>query len=179
MKNLPLALKLFTKTVFCIKISLSGGEVMKIRVEISEDANEEIIICCKEYTDKIGMIEAVLKNTVNEGRELLFYIGNTEYYLPLADILFFEASGGKVYAHTVSHMYTVRKTLTELLQLLPHSFARASKSVIVNVRLIESLRRELVGNGELTFRECDKRVYFSRGYYASLKDTIDEVRFGK
>ena len=83
MKNLPLALKLFTKTVFCIKIILSGGEVMKIRVEISEDANEEIIIRCREYTDKIGTIEAVLKNTVNEARELLFYIGNTEYYLPL------------------------------------------------------------------------------------------------
>ena len=38
---------------------------------------------------------------------------------------------------------------------------------------------DVTGNGEITFKSCEKRAYFSRGYYKKLREKIDEVRFGK
>ena len=42
---------------------------------------------------------------------------------------------------------------------------------------IGSLTRELVGNGEITFSDSEKTTYFSRAYYKSLRDRIEEIRF--
>ncbi len=152
---------------------------MKIRIEIAEDAPEEIIIRCRERTDQVKLIESVVENILRGGSELSLTIGNREYYVEKGDILFFETYDGKVCAHTKDRMYQADYKLFELEEILPAYFVRISKSVIANVRLISSLCRELTGNGEITFKGCDKTTYFSRGYYKMLKEKIEEVRFGK
>lgn len=152
---------------------------MKIRIEIAEDESEEIVIRCRERTDEIKRIESVVENLLRGGSELVLSIGSREYYVPKSEILFFETYDGKVCAHTKDRMYQTAYKLFELEEILPVYFVRISKSVIANVRLISSLSRELTGNGEITFKECDKATYFSRGYYKILKDKIEEVRFGK
>ena len=59
---------------------------------------------------------------------------------------------------------------------MPQSFTRVSKSAIVNIMRIGYLKRELVGNGEIGFFGCDKKVYFSRGYYKLLEYKTNEMR---
>lgn len=152
---------------------------MKIRIEIAEDAPEEIIIRCRERTEEVKLIESVVENLIRGGSELALTIGSREYYVEKSEILFFETYDGKVCAHTKDRMYRTEYKLFELEKILPAYFVRISKSVIANVRLISSLSRELTGNGEITFKGCDKVTYFSRGYYKILKDKIEEVRFGK
>lgn len=152
---------------------------MKIRIEIAEDAPEEIVIRCRERTDEVGRIESLVENLLRGGSELVLSIGSREYYVQKSEILFFETYDGKVCAHTGDRMYQTGYKLFELEEILPAYFVRISKSVIANVRLISSLSRELTGNGEITFKGCDKATYFSRGYYKILKDKIEEVRFGK
>ena len=152
---------------------------MKIRIEIAEDAPEEIVIRCRERTDEVGRIESLVENLLRGGSELVLSIGSREYYVQKSEILFFETCAGKVCAHTGDRMYQTGYKLFELEEILPAYFVRISKSVIANVRLISSLSRELTGNGEITFKGCDKATYFSRGYYKILKDKIEEVRFGK
>ncbi len=151
---------------------------MKIHIEIS-DCDDEVIIKCKEQTDRINALVAALENVVCDDNLLVLYIGNTEYYVPKKEILFFETSDSRVYAHTKDHMYMINYRLFELEEIMPSYFVRISKSVIANIKKISSLRRELTGNGEITFADCDKNTYFSRGYYHILKDKIEEVRFGK
>ena len=112
-------------------------------------------------------------------REMTLQLSGTEYYVPIKEILFFEAFNGKVYAHTVERMYMTPYKLFELENIMPSSFVRISKSTIANIMLITSLRREIVGNGEISFRSCEKKAYFSRGYYKVLRDKIDEMRLGK
>ena len=136
---------------------------MKIRTEISDCEQEEIIIKCRARTDQIKNIEAMLENLVAADHE----------------ILFFEAYDGKVYAHTKDKNFTCEYKLFELEDLLPSSYARISKSTVANVMLISYLKRELVGNGEIGFKGCDKRTYFSRSYYKTLRDKIDEMRLRK
>lgn len=152
---------------------------MKIRIEIAEDAPEEIVIRCRERTDEVKLIESVVENILKGGSELALTIGNREYYVEKSEILFFETYDGRVCAHTKDQMYQTDYKLFELEDLLPSYFVRISKSVIANVRKISSIGRELTGNGELTFKGCDKTTYFSRGYYKILKERIEEVRFGK
>ena len=55
-------------------------------------------------------------------------------------------------------------------------FARVSKSAIANLMLVSSLKRELVGNGVLTFYGSDKQVWFSRAYFKLLQYKLDELR---
>ena len=150
---------------------------MKIRIEMCDEGEEEIIIRCSARDDRVRCIESALEGILKSRRELTLYIGNTEYYIPVSEILFFETDGGHVCAHTADGMYTAPYKLFELEDILPSSFVRISKSAIANVLRISSLSRELVGNGEITFSRSAKIVYFSRGYYKLLKDRIEEIRF--
>lgn len=152
---------------------------MKIKIEISEDAGEEIVIRCRERDGRIAEIERMLVNIFKGSSEMALYSAGTEFYVAKRDILFFESEGDRIYARTVDKKYYTESKLFELEDLMPCYFVRISKSTIVNVKAISSLRREVTGSGEVTFKNCDHRVYFSRGYYKKLREKINEVRFGK
>lgn len=149
---------------------------MKIRIEISDSDEEEVIIRCKERTEKILCLEQVIENVVRGDNLLVLYSANTEYYIPKKEILFFETYDCKVCTHTKDRMYKTNHKLFELADIMPSYFVRISKSCIANIRMINSLRRELTGNGEITFAGSDKSTYFSRGYYSVLKDKLEEMR---
>ncbi len=149
---------------------------MKIITEICSDCEEEIIIRCNSRTETVGRIESLLQNFIKNEHDMVLYSSGIEYYVPVSEILFFETESGKVYAHTATQLYTSEYKLFELESILPTSFVRISKSSIANVMLVSSLRRELVGNGELTFKNSQKTTYFSRAYYKALRTKIDEMR---
>ncbi len=150
---------------------------MNVRVEMTANGEEEIVIRCAEKSEKTAYLETMIRSLVNGGKELVLYIGNTEYFLPKEDVLFFETYDGKVYAHTSDRMYRTDCKLFEVETMMTPYFVRVSKSAAVNVKHISSLSRELTGGGEIAFRGCDKTVRFSRGYYKLLKDKIEEMRF--
>ena len=149
---------------------------MRIRIEICDDGEEELILRTNCRDERIRRIEDALEGIVKSSREITLYSSGTEYYIPLSDILFFESSEGRVFAHTKDKIFIAQYKLFELEDILPSSFVRISKSVIANVRAISSITRELVGNGTITFTGCAKRTYFSRSYYKILRDRIDEIR---
>lgn len=150
---------------------------MQVRIEISDA--EEIIIRCKENNEKIKQFASDIEMLLNTRSEILLTIGDTEYFIPKNSILFFESYDGKVYAHTADKIFTAPYKLFELESMMSASFIRVSKSAIVNILHIESIRREIVGNGELTFKGSDKKTYFSRVYFKLLQYKIDEMRFKK
>lgn len=150
---------------------------MKIRTEISD--SEEIIIRCRERNDRIRSLEAAIEETLRGENEISLFSDGTEFFVPKISILYFESSGGKVYAHTRDRIYTAPHKLFELEGILPSSFVRVSKSAIANIAEISYLRREIVGNGEMGFRGCEKKVYFSRAYFKLLQYKIEEMRLKK
>lgn len=153
---------------------------MRIRTELTDSPDEEeIVIRCRERTERTLQLEEAIECALRGENELMLTVGATEYYVPKNRILFFESSNGKVYAQTADKTYVAPYRLCELEGLLPVPFVRISKSAIANVMQISSLRRELVGNGELSFRGCEKKVYFSRAYYKLLQYKLDEMRLRK
>ena len=150
---------------------------MKLRTEISE--NEEIIIRCRQRNDKIRSLEAAIEEALRGENEIVLTSGGTDYFVPKISVLFFESFEGKVYAHTRDKVYTAPYKLFELEALMPPSFVRISKSAIANIAEISHIHREIVGNGEIGFRGCDKKVWFSRAYFKLLQYKIEEMRLGK
>ena len=149
---------------------------MKVRIEIDSNIEEdEIIIRCKELTKSIQKIEETIQQE-NQIINFTFYKDNTEYYIPLNSILFFETSGNEINAHTSNEIYKVKYKLYELEEILPINFIRVSKSTILNVDYIFSIEKNLTASSIVQFNKTHKQVYVSRNYYKKLKERINERR---
>ena len=91
-------------------------------------------------------------------------------------ILFLEADGNYISVQTAKSIYRVRQKLYELEELLPRDFLRVSKSTIVNTELIASIKKNITGASEISFRNSTKKAYASRNYIKALIEIMDEKR---
>jgi len=147
---------------------------MRIRTELAD--TDEIVIRCREKGDRVAKLERAIEEALSKEETITLSSGGTDYFIPKSEILFFESSNGSVYAHTASGVYVAHYKLFELESIMAPCFTRVSKSAIANVMRISSVKREIVGNGTLTFYGCDKTVWFSRAYFKLLQYKLDEMR---
>lgn len=153
---------------------------MKIKIEIDESLSEdEVLIRCRGLTEQVTEIQKAVSEVVNTSKRFVFYRGNTEYYLALEEILFFETDGDGINAHTRDNIYQTKYKLYELEDLLPGCFMRISKSSIVNTNHIYSISRNLTASSVVAFTGTHKQVYVSRYYYKPLVNKLEEKRMGK
>ncbi|WP_315114197.1 LytTR family DNA-binding domain-containing protein [Clostridium intestinale] len=150
---------------------------MKIRIEVDNEIREnEIIIRCNELTEEVKNIQTVLGDLIVVKKSITFYKGETEYYLALEKVLFFETEESAVCAHTTDNIYNVKYKLYELEEILPGYFMRVSKSTILNTNHIYSITRSLSSSSKVEFQNTHKQVYVSRYYYKPLKIKLLEKR---
>ena len=69
---------------------------MKLKTEITNVEDTEIIIRCAQRTERIRQLESMLEAWLQQSSELILTLDDTEYYVPKKDILFFETENGKV-----------------------------------------------------------------------------------
>lgn len=154
-----------------------GTGEMKIRIEIDENVTEEeVIIRTGSLGERVEEIQKALREVSGGRVKFVFYKNETEYYLPLDSILFFETEGTGVHAHTKDDMFTVRMRLYELEEALPGFFMRVSKSTILNLRYVYALTRSISGNCLVQLQGTHKQVYVSRYYYKPLKERMEGKR---
>ena len=153
---------------------------MKIKIEIDESLSEdEVLIRCRGLTEQVTEIQQAVSEVVNTSKRFVFYRGNTEYYLALEEILFFETDGDGINAHTRDNIYQTKYKLYELEDLLPGCFMRISKSSIVNTNHIYSISRNLTASSVVAFAGTHKQVYVSRYSYNPLVNKLEEKRMEK
>ncbi|HBI61267.1 MAG TPA: LytTR family transcriptional regulator [Lachnospiraceae bacterium] len=150
---------------------------MKIRIEFDEQLQEEeIIIRCSSLTEKIQKIQRTLSEIDNTKEKIILFKNETEYYLNLEDILFFETGIHGIEAHTKNNIFQCKFKLYELEKILPSSFMRISKSAILNTTQVYSINRNLTASSVIEFQHTHKQVYVSRNYYKPLKNKLEEMR---
>jgi DNA-binding LytR/AlgR family response regulator len=149
---------------------------MKLYTEISENFEEQVVIRCQKRTDRIRLLESVIENMLSANAEITLTDGETEYFIPKNEILFFETAEGRVVAHTADRSYYTVYRLFELEQIMAPTFQRISKSCIVNCHAICAIRKNLTGASEVMFKNSNKKVYLSRSYYHLLREKLAEVR---
>lgn len=150
---------------------------MKIRVEVDNKIKEnEVIIRCSELSEDVKNIQIMLGDMLSYKKQITFYRGDTEYYLSLEEILFFETEESGICAHTIENIYNVKYKLYELEEFLPGYFMRVSKSTILNTNHIYSITRSISSSSKVEFQNTHKQVYVSRYYYKPLKIKLLEKR---
>ena len=153
------------------------GINMKIKIEIEEALEEdEVLIRCRRLTEEISAIQRAVSETAGAAQRFVFYKGNTEYYLTLDEVLFFETDEKGINAHTRSDVFQIKYRLYELEDILPGFFMRVSKSTILNTNHIYSIDRNLTASSVVAFTDTHKQVYVSRYYYKPLIRKLEEKR---
>ena len=150
---------------------------MKINIDVDDSLQQDMItIHCRQITDEILKLQQLLSGTQMGAQKISAYIDDTEYYVDVKTILFMEADGNYISIHTGKSIYRLRQKLYELEEILPRDFLRVSKSTIVNTEQISSIKKNITGASEISFRNSLKQAYASRNYIKALLEIMDEKR---
>ena len=153
-----------------------GVMLLKVRTVISQNDEEEIVITCRERSEKIIFLEDMIKNAVGKSDTILLSSQDTQYYMPIKDILFCESADGKTVCHTASGIFFSSYKLYELEIILPNIFCRSSKSCIINCKRIYSIKKNISGASEIHFDMSNKKAFLSRSYYKPFMEKLNEMR---
>ena len=150
---------------------------MKINIELDSTLNEiELVIKTPDLNNDVALIKDLVEKALTKNQKIVFYKEDTEYFIPLNNILFFETDDNKVYAHTKDNFFEVKFKLYELEDIIPHHYCRISKSTIINIRAIYALEKSFSGSATASFLNSKKEVHISRLYYKILKEKLREMR---
>lgn len=143
---------------------------MNVRIEgIRKSEDEIVLIRCVKVNEEVREIA----NFVKSRDDLLTgYENDQMYQIALQDIYYFEAVDNKVYAYLKNRVYELKTKLYELEeQYDKRQFFRCSKSVIINLLKMESVKPAL--NGRFTAKLLNgEQVIISRQYVPELKKRL-------
>lgn len=140
---------------------------MKITIDYDNSINEtEIHIKCVSMNEQI---ENFISELCLNDSKVVGYIENEAFFIPLSEILYFEAVDSKVFFYTKESFYRCKTTLVILEGNLKNtSFSRISKTAIANLRKLISIKK--ADNSKLiaTFINGEK-IIVSRKYVDEIK----------
>lgn len=143
---------------------------MKISINITETCAEtELIINSKSLTPEIEQIIAVLRMLDSQ---ITVSKDGDAYILDAAKIIYVESVDRKTFVYTENDCFESKLRLYEIEeQLGQRGFLRISKSCLVNLKYIRSLRAELERKLKLTL-ENGEQIIVSRQYAEELKHRL-------
>lgn len=141
---------------------------MKVNVVVEPELEEEYAeIHVKGITDEITRLSKVIQNKSQAITGMDEYERNV--VIEETDIVALHAEKKWCRIYTDTSNYSCRKRLYEVENMLGVDFMRISKSIIVNLRKIESV--EAVFNGMLLLRmKNGSKEYVSRTYLPQMKE---------
>lgn len=143
---------------------------MKITIYSDEKVSEtEITISCNHLAPEIEKILSILRMM---NQQLTGIQGEEIFLIDVNQILYFDTVDKKTFFYTDTEIYETPLKLYELeTQLSNDGFFRSSKSCIINLKRIRSLRSELNRRIKVTM-ENGEQLIVSRQYAESLKERL-------
>ena len=140
---------------------------MKISINIDEALTDtEISVSCSRLTPEIERMLATLR-ILNQ--QMTVTKDGETFILDVSDIVFIESVDRKTFVYTKKDVYESGLRLYEIEERLCESgFFRASKSCIVQLRYIRSLRADIDRRIRVTLENGEK-IMASRQYADELK----------
>lgn len=138
--------------------------------KIFSKEKERVVIECVEITPEIKDIYSYVQN---KGMELSGITeGQHRKKFRLEDIYYFEAVGEKVFAYAQASVYEIRMRLYEVEKAFESQhFIRCSKSVVLNLMLLDSISPALNGRFFAHMQNGEKLI-ISRQYAPYLKQVV-------
>lgn len=148
-------------------LTIVWEKCMNVRIEsIERDEDEQVLIKCHNVDSDIMDII----NFIQSKHEIITGYNNLQIYqLYLREIYYFEGVDNKVYAYLKDNIYEIKKKLYELEEIYEkRQFFRCSKSVLINLLKIESVKPTM--NGRFTAKLFNgEQIIISRQYVPKLK----------
>ena len=142
-----------------------------IRTVLSKQ-EEQVILECMEMTPEF---EDIKNYCLAKGNHLTGYTDtSSQQQVCISDVLYVEAVGENVFAYTQDKVFELKKRLYELEEeLAPYKFVRCSKSLLICLLKINSVRPALNGR-YLACMENGEEIIISRKYANPVKKRIME-----
>ena len=146
---------------------------MKISINVdAEKKDTEIVISCSQLTPEIEKILATLR-ILNQ--QLMVMKEDETYILDVAKIIYIEAMERKTFVYTKDDYYESKLKLYEMEErLMACGFFRVSKSCLVHLRYIKSLKSDVDRKLRLTL-ESGEQIMVSRQYADEIKRRLGVI----
>ena len=146
------------------------GDRVKITINVDPTlCDTEIVINCAGVTAEIERLAATLRIMDNR---ITVIKGNEAFILEISKIVYIETVDRKTFVYTKNDCYETKLKLYEMEERLSSSgFLRISKSCLVHLKFIRSIRSEFDRKLRLTF-ENGEQMIVSRQYADELKTRL-------
>lgn len=143
---------------------------MKITINIDDKINEtKIDINCRELTPEIENIIATLR-IMNQ--QMLVVKDGENFLQDVNKIIYIEAVERKTFVYTEDDVYESKLKLYEMEERLCHSgFFRVSKSCLVHLKFIKSIKNDIERKLRLTMKNGEQ-IIVSRQYAEEIKKRL-------
>lgn len=157
-------------------MQISGRLELKIEINVDENVEDtHIVISCRKLTPEMEKLLAMLH--ILE-KQLAVKKGEETCFLDVSEAVYIESVDRKSFIYTKQDVYESDFKLYELEQQLEScGFFRASKSCLIQLNYIKSLRADINRRIKVTL-ENDEQLIVSRQYAEELKRRLGlkEVR---
>lgn len=130
------------------------------------DHELEVIVVCPEIDDKVDRIVSLL-NSLDQ--QIIVKENGETVILSSSDLFYVDSVDKTTFVYTKDKVYECSMKLYELED--QYEFFRASKSCVINVRHIKSLKSEMSRRIRVTM-DNDEQIIVSRQYADKLKKKL-------
>lgn len=141
-----------------------------MNIDIMEHAKDlRVTIQCRQVDEQVNRLKSHIELFDNK---LQAKMENEFCFVNVIDVLYFESVDNRIFLYTEDRVMEVKQRLYELeLILSDKDFIRISKSQIVNVNKIHTLKPEL--NRTILATMCNgEQLYVSRKYVKSFRTLL-------
>lgn len=146
---------------------------MKITIDINPDAQDtDIVISCNCLTPEIEKILATLR-ILNQ--QMMVTKDTEAHILDVTEIIYVEAIDRKTFVYTTGDVYESKLKLYEMEErLMQYGFFRVSKSCLVQLKYIKSLKHDVERKLRLTLKSGEQ-IMVSRQYADEIKRRLGVI----
>ena len=141
-----------------------------MEVQILENEKSlQVIIKCKQADEQIGRLKTHIELF---DKKLQAKTEGDYQFVNAMEVLYFESVDNRVFLYTENAVMEVKQRLYELEDMLSkQDFIRISKSQIININKIKTLKPEL--NRTILATMCNgEQLYISRKYVKELRSLL-------
>lgn len=142
-----------------------------MNIQIDENLKEtmQVVIKCRQIDDEVMRLKCHIELF---NKKLQAKKENELYFINSFDVLYFESVENHTFLYTEDDVLEVKQRLYELEVILSDKdFIRISKSQIVNINKIKTLKPEL--NRTILVTMCNgEQLYISRKYVQAIRNML-------
>jgi two-component system response regulator LytT len=143
-----------------------------MKINIKQDGNvkeTEITIVCKTIDSEL---ESIISSLSLISNNVAGKVDNETFFIPLAEVLYFETIDNKTFFYSKDKIFETPMKIYQLEEKLANiPFVKISKSVILNIKKVKSIKLEENSRLVATLSNGEK-VLISRQYMQNIKNKL-------